>query len=152
MSPQYNVHVIYYCCIKSGRKKEGNFTSNYDFFSFQFETVPRTTLWYVYNNILYCTEHNYFCNPLASVGALDGGHQCRIFFFFFLSRRGSAIILLVFHSRPVGLLGHLLWGGSPNVRFFGNSGIRFQEMPKSPVAILAITMSILKGSHVACRF
>ena len=29
-------------------------------------------------------------------------------FFFFLYRRSSAIILLVFHSCPVGLLGHPL--------------------------------------------
>ena len=34
-------------------------------------------------------------------------------FFCFLFRHGSAIILLVFHSRPVGLLGHLLWGVTP---------------------------------------
>ena len=47
-----------------------------------------------------------------------------IFFFFrFLSKRGSAMILLVFHSRSVGLLGHLLWGG-PQCLYFGNSGIR----------------------------
>ena len=40
------------------------------------------------------------------------GRDVPLFSYRFLYRCGSAISLLVFHSCPVGLFGHLLWGES----------------------------------------